>query len=97
MSVETIAFDPDRYFTAETAQLQLLEEALASGDAGCVADAIGVIARNRGMGEIAAQSGLNRPALYAALSSGGNPTLDTLLKVLAALGLELAVRPRQAA
>ena len=49
------------------------------------------------MGEVARQTGLNRQGLYAALSSEGNPTLGALLKVLAALNLELTVRVRDAA
>ena len=41
---------------------------------------------------MAKQTELNRQGLYAALSADGNPTLETLLRVLAALNLELSVR-----
>ena len=49
------------------------------------------------MTEIAKKSGLGRQALYNALSENGNPTLETLIAVLKALGLELAARPIETA
>jgi probable addiction module antidote protein len=97
MTVETVAFDPDKYFQSTAAQAHLIADAMKSGDAGYIADAIGIVARQRGMGDIAEQAGLNRQALYSALSAGGNPTLTTLLRVLDALDLELTVRARQSA
>jgi probable addiction module antidote protein len=97
MTIETIAFDPDKYFRSTAAQAHLIADAMKSGHAGYIADAIGIVARQRGMGEIAEQAGLNRQALYSALSARGNPTLTTLLKVLDALDLELTVRARAAA
>jgi probable addiction module antidote protein len=39
------------------------------------------------MSQIARQTGLGRESLYKALSSGGNPELATVLKVVRALGL----------
>ena len=97
MGVETRPFEPDKYFQTPEAQAHLLTEAMASGDAGHIADAVGIIARARGVGELARQTGLNRQGLYAALSEAGNPTLSTLLKVLDVLDLELTVRPKTAA
>ena len=41
------------------------------------------------MTKIAAKTGVNRQALYTALSENGNPTLETLLKVMSALGIRL--------
>lgn len=49
MPLQTSAFDPDRYFKSEAAQRQLLDEARASGDAAFIADAVAIVARNRGM------------------------------------------------
>ena len=39
--------------------------------------------------EFAEKTGVNRQALYTALSENGNPTLETLLKVMSALGIRL--------
>ena len=44
------------------------------------------------MKKVADQSGLSRESLYRALSANGNPKLDTILKVLSAVGLTLTPR-----
>ena len=66
-----------------------LEAALEEDDPALVAAALGDIARAKGMGELAKQTGLGRESLYKALSPGGNPEFATVLKVLKALGLRL--------
>lgn len=43
----------------------------------------------QGIGKIAEQAGVNRENLYRMLSLNGNPRLDTLKSVLAALGLQM--------
>ena len=64
-----------------------LEE--APGDGAFIAKALGDIARARGMTQVARDAGLSRESLYKALSGEWNPGLDTILKVIAALGLKL--------
>ena len=56
-------------------------------DAAFIAKALGDIARARGMSEVAGTSSLSRESLYKALSGDRNPSLDTVLRVLDALGL----------
>ena len=97
MTIKTTAFEPDKYFRTSAAQAHLIADAMESGDAGYIADAVGIVARNQGMGQIAESAGLSRQALYSTLSGRGNPTLSTLLKVFAALNLELTVREKTAA
>ena len=92
MALKTKPFDAARYFDSPEAQARLLNDALASGDAGYIANALGVVARARGMSQLARDTGLSRAALYAALSEEGNPTLDTVLKVVKALGIKLQAR-----
>ena len=48
-----------------------------------------------GLGEVAAQAGISREALYRALSPKGNPTLKTLLAVLKTVGMRLSVEPEK--
>lgn len=69
----------------------------AGDDAAFLAHAFGMVARARGMMQLARETGLSREALYRSLSEEGNPTLDTLLKVTRALGLKLTVAPGAAA
>ena len=61
----------------------------ADGDAAFIAQALGDIARAKGMSQVACDAGLSRESLYKALSGERNPTLGTVLRVIGALGLKL--------
>ena len=61
----------------------------ADGDAAFIANALGDIARAKGMTQGARDAGLSRESLYKALSGERTPSFDTILKVIEALGLEL--------
>lgn len=62
----------------------------ARGDAAFIAKALGDIARAKGMSKVARDAGLSRESLYKALSGDRSPGLDTILKVMKALGLKLS-------
>ena len=85
----TTPFDAAKYIRTPEAVIDLLNDALESGHAGYISKALGVAARSEGMTRIAEKTGVNRQALYTALSENGNPTLETLLKVMSALGIRL--------
>lgn len=68
----------------------------AGDDAAFIAHALGVIARAKGMTQLANDSGLGRESLYKALSGEGNPSFATILKVLSALGVSLRAVPAAA-
>jgi probable addiction module antidote protein len=61
----------------------------SDGDSAAIAEAMRVIARARGMGKVAKESGLTRQGLYKALNKRGNPSLDTFMRVSKALGVKL--------
>jgi probable addiction module antidote protein len=65
----------------------------STNDPTCVAHALGVVARAKGMTQIARQTGLSREHLYRSFSVDGNPTLRTTLAVMKALGIELSAKP----
>ena len=67
----------------------------ANGDAAFIAKALGDIARAKGMARIAREAGLSRESLYKALSGERSPGFDTILKVVAALGLKLQAQVPQ--
>lgn len=90
--VKTTPFDAAEYLTTAEAQAEFVAAALETGDADYVRDAVGVVARARGMTEIAKSAGLNRESLYKALGNDGNPAFGTIVGVLKALGLELTAR-----
>lgn len=54
------------------------------------------VAEAQGMATVAERAGMQREGLYRALSPKGNPTLKTLLAILAGAGLRLAVTRRDA-
>ena len=70
-------------------KIAYLESALAEGDSALVVQALGAIAKARGMARIAKATGLRRESLYKALSPEGNPEFKTVLKVVRALGIKL--------
>lgn len=95
MTIKTRPFDAAKHFASDADQIDLITDALQTGHAGYIAAALGTVAKARGMSDVAAETGLNRQSLYAALRDGGNPTLETVLKVVDALGLELTVKGKQ--
>jgi probable addiction module antidote protein len=97
MTIETRPFDPAVYLDNPEAMLAYLDGAFSDGDVKEIADALGVVARARGMSRLAEDSGLTRQALYKALSGEGNPEFATVLKVIRALGLRLHPTPNDSA
>jgi probable addiction module antidote protein len=90
---DTIPFDPARYLSSEDAQAEYLTAVLEENDPAAFADALGVVARARGMTQLAKDAGLPRDTLYKAFRAGGNPTLETTLRLLTALGIKLTASP----
>ena len=93
MPHKTHPFDPADYLDTEEAVAVYMTEALDTTDPAFIADALGVVARARGMTKVAREAGLSRESLYRALSPEGNPELSTVLRVIGVLGLRLSVRP----
>jgi len=92
--MKTEPFDAAPYLNTAESQRELLNDAFASGDAGFIAQALGVIARAHGMAEVARSAGITREALYKSLSEAGDPRLSTLLGVTSALGMTLSAHPK---
>lgn len=69
-----------------------MADAFETGDATYIAKALGVVARAKGMTQIAASTGLSREQLYRSFSDKGNPTLKTTLAVMKALGIALSIK-----
>lgn len=86
------AYDPAEDLASDVAISTFMAEAFSTGDAAYIAHALGVVARARGMSQIAAETGLSREQLYRSFSAHGNPTLKTTLAVMKALGIELTAK-----
>ncbi|MBF4987118.1 addiction module antidote protein [Methylophilus sp. 14] len=94
INIENLAeFDSAAYLTNEVAIAAYLTEIIQANDASLLADALGTIARARGMTEVANDTDIGRTALYKALRAGSAPRFDTINKVCQALGVKLVVQP----
>lgn len=92
MAEKLTSFDPAEGLTSEESIAAFMAEAFASEDAGYIAHALGVVARAKGMTQIAGETGLSREQLYRSFSATGNPTLKTTIAVMKALGVELTAK-----
>jgi probable addiction module antidote protein len=90
------AFDPAEGLTTDVAIATFMEEAFKTEDVGYIAHALGVVARAKGMTQIANETGLSREQLYRSFSENGNPTLKTTIAVMKALGIALTAAPTNA-
>ncbi len=93
MAITTQPFDAAAYIEGPEAAALFMAEALETGDAGYIQHALGVLARAKGMTDLAKISGLGRESLYKALKEDGSPKFETILKVMSALGIQLSAKP----
>lgn len=87
-------FDAAEYLPDEAAMAEYLAIVMEENDPAALADALGTVARARGMAEIAKASGITREALYHALRPNTQPRFETIRRVCDALGLKLTVTPK---
>ena len=92
MTDKLTSYDPAEDLTSGQAMATFMAEAFETNDASYIAHALGVVARAKGMAQIASQTGLSREQLYRSFSGKGNPTLKTTLSVMNALGLDLTAK-----
>ena len=91
--VKTTIWDPVEYLETGEQVAAYLEDIFKSGDSDLIITAIGDVARARGMSKIAGEVNLGRESLYKSLSQGGNPSFETVMKVMASLGYSLRPAP----
>jgi probable addiction module antidote protein len=70
-----------------------LNYALATGDTAAFVKTIGDQLRIQGMTNISQKTGLNRTTLYISFRGNMMPNIDRVVRALAALKLEIVVRP----
>ena len=89
-------FDMAEHLDSDQAIADYLTIVMEENDPGELTHALGVIARARGMSEVARAAGLTREALYKALRPNSQPRFDTIARVCAALGVKLVAQPAAA-
>ncbi|HEY2068737.1 MAG TPA: addiction module antidote protein [Rhizomicrobium sp.] len=87
--LKTRPYDSAEYLKTEKDIANYLEAVFEDGDPALIAHALGVVARARGMTEVAKNAGLGRESLYKSLSKKGNPNIGTVVKVIHALGISM--------
>lgn len=73
-----------------------IEAVMELDDPAALLVALRHVAKAHGMAEVARRANVGDKTLFKALSADGNPTLTTVHKVLAAVGLRLSVVPEHA-
>lgn len=90
---ELTEFDMAAHLPDEQAIAEYLTIVMEENDPAALVDALGTVARARGMTEIAKASGMTREALYKALRPTSQPRFETISRVCEALGVKLVVVP----
>lgn len=90
-------FDAAEYLDDEASIAAYLTEILEEGDIGLLAEALGDVAKARGMTQIAKDAGIGRESLYKSLRLGSSPRFETISKVLSALNIKLVATTKDAA
>ena len=86
-------FDAADYLDSEEVIAEYLNAALEDSNPDVFLVAVRDVAKARGMAQLAKDTGLGRESLYKALSPGAKPRFDTVMKVMAALGIQMQALP----
>ena len=91
--VKTTVWDPAEYLETDEQITAYLEEIFKTGDSELIIAAIGDVARAKGMSKVSDDTNRGRESLYKSLSQGGNPSFETIMKVMSSLGFSLRPAP----
>lgn len=94
MTEKLSTYDPAMALVDDEEISFFMADAFETGDASYIANALGIVARAKGMAEIAKQTGLSREQLYRSFGERGNPTLKITLAIAKALGIEITAKTR---
>jgi probable addiction module antidote protein len=84
-------FDASAYLDSDEMIAEYINAALEENDPDLLLAAIGDVVKARGMAKVASDAGLGRESLYKTLTPGSKPRMDTIFKLLHALGVKLNV------
>ena len=88
-------WDSAEILTDDEVIVEYLKATLEENDPAFFAKAVGNVARAKGMTTIAEETQLGRPSLYKTMSGERDPRIGTVMKVLAALDVQLTTAPKQ--
>jgi probable addiction module antidote protein len=87
-------YDPADYLRTPKEVAMYLEAFFEDGvDHEALVHALGVVARARGgMSKLAKETGISRQGLYKAIAKDGNPSFETVMKIVGAFGVRLSAQ-----
>jgi len=85
--------DISEFLDSEEKILAYLNAIIEDNDLPLLLQAIGHIAKARGMATIAKESGLGRESLYKAFNENSQPKFDTVKRVLKAMNISISFAP----
>jgi probable addiction module antidote protein len=88
----TSLYEASSYLDTPEIMAAYIAESMKSGDSAFI-HAVGQVAKAKGVNNLALEAGLNRESLYKLLKGGAKTRYETIRKLMAAIGLELTVRP----
>ena len=80
--IELLSHDPSVIFKKHKVIKEALVEALMDGDKEAFVDILSGYVRAHNILEVCRRTGLSRTVVYEAISENGNPSLDTLCKIM---------------
>jgi len=89
--LEITQFDIAQYLDDKEIIAEYLSQILADGDMDELLEALGNIAKAKGMSQIAKETGLGRESLYKTFHKGTKPKFDTIMKVMDSFGVKMKV------
>lgn len=84
-------FDPIAYLDSEEAIAAYIEAVFEENDQELLMTALRHVVKAQGVSVVAKAAGVGRESLYKTLAPGSSPRLETVLKLLTALGLRMKV------
>lgn len=87
--LEITQFDIAQYLDDKEIIAEYLSQILADGDMDELLEALGNIAKAKGMSQIAKDTGLGRESLYKTFHKGTKPKFDTIMKIMDSFGIKM--------
>lgn len=89
--LEITNFDIAQYIDDKEVIAEYLSQILADGDMDELLEALGNIAKAKGMSQLAKDTGLGRESLYKTFQKGTKPKFETIKKILNSFGVKIQV------
>ncbi len=93
MAIKATRFDAADYLTDKETQQYFLDEALETNDTADIIRALATIARAQNFSKLARDADITRQGLVKALGPDGNPSFDTIVRLVKAMGLKMGGTP----